>query len=181
MIEYLETPKAQKYDLVARALHWIMAILFVWQFTSAGLHRFAEDTPIEGFFWKWHHSVGFTLWVLVFLRGAWALVNLKSRPDHSGLWLGGRAVTIGHLLMYALMIAVPTLAILRSAGNGRGLVVYGVTLIEKGRPKIPALVELGSALHGLLGWTLLALIVGHVAIALYHGVVRRDGVLRRMV
>ncbi len=40
--------------------------------------------------------------------------------------------------------------------------------------------ERRNALHGLLGWTLLALIAGHVAMALWHGLVRRDATLRRM-
>lgn len=168
------------YGLVTRTLHWGMALLFVWQFTSAILRVVAEDTGVEGFFWQTHYSVGFTLWVLVFLRGAWGLANWARRPQHEGPPLLARAATAGHALLYALMVVVPSLAIARAAGNGRGLRVYGLQLVAPGGEPNAALTAPGNALHGFLGWTLLVLIAGHVAMALWHGLVRRDGTLRRM-
>jgi len=168
------------YGLVSRTLHWGMALLFVWQFTSAILRVVAEDTAVEGFFWNTHYSVGFTLWLLVLLRGAWGLANLRRRPAHEGPALQARAATAGHLVLYALMIVVPTLAILRAAGNGRGLTVYGLQLVAPGGEPNPALTAPANLAHGFLGWTLLVLIAGHVAMALHHGLVRRDGTLTRM-
>jgi cytochrome b561 len=38
-----------------------------------------------------------------------------------------------------------------------------------------------SAAHGLLGWVLLALIVGHIAMVLLHRWVWKDDVAQRMV
>jgi len=87
---------------------------------------------------------------------------------------------VGHLALYALMILVPTLALLRAVGNGRGFSVYGLQLVAPGGEAIPALTAPGNALHGLLGWALLALIVGHVAMALFHAHVRKDPTLDRM-
>ncbi|WAJ29144.1 cytochrome b [Antarcticirhabdus aurantiaca] len=167
------------YGLVSRSLHWLMALLIVWQFTSALLRVFAEDTAIEGFFWSTHYSVGFTIYVLAVVRGIWGLANLKRRPSHGGSLLD-RAAPLGHLAMYVLMIVVPFLAILRAAGGGRGLSVYGLQLVAPGGEPNPMLTEPANALHGLLGWVLLALIVGHVAMALIHGLVWRDATLDRM-
>ncbi len=168
------------YGLVTRVLHWGMALLFVWQFASAILRVFARDTAIEGFFWNTHYSIGCTLWVLVILRGVWGLANHRRRPPHEGPPLQARAATAGHLVLYILMIIVPSLAILRTLGNGRGLTVYGLQLVSSGGELVPALVAPANLAHGFLGWTLLMLIVGHVFMALYHGVVRRDGTLSRM-
>jgi cytochrome b561 len=168
------------YGPVSRALHWGMASLFGLQFTSSLLHYFADDTPIADFFWGTHYSVGFTLWLLVLLRGAWGLANLRRRPAHEGSRLEAKAATAGHLALYTLMVIVPSLALLRAAGNARGLKVYGLQLIAPGGEANPAMTGPGNLLHGYLGWALLALVVGHVAMALYHGLVRRDGTLRRM-
>jgi cytochrome b561 len=167
------------YGLVSRALHWLMALLIVWQFASALLRVFAEDTGIEGFFWSTHYSVGFTIYVLAIARGAWGLANLKRRPPHGGSLLD-RAAPLGHLAMYGLMIVVPLLAILRAAGGGRGFSVYGLQLVAPGGEPNPMLTAPANALHGLLGWVLLALIAGHVAMALLHGLVWRDATLDRM-
>lgn len=168
------------YGLVTRALHWGMAGLFVWQFTSALLRVFAEDTAIEGFFWSTHYSVGFTLWLLVFLRGAWGLANLRRRPAPEASPAMATARHAGHLTLYLLMIVVPTLAVLRAVGGTRGFSVYGVQLVAPRETGVAWLTAPGDALHGLLGWGLLALIVGHVTMALFHARIRRDGTLDRM-
>lgn len=168
------------YGAVTRALHWGMAALFGWQFFGAMLRVAAEDTAIEGFFWSTHYSVGFTLWVLVLLRGAWGLANLPRRPRHEGSPRMAMAAKLGHLALYGLMIVVPTLALLRAIGSGRGFSVYGVQIVARTGEAMPALTAPGNALHGTLAWLLLALILGHVAMALYHAHVRKDPTLARM-
>ncbi|ENT54672.1 hypothetical protein B987_02126 [Brucella suis F7/06-5] len=39
------------YGVVSRVLHWAMALMFAWQFTSAILHYFAKGSAIFKFFW----------------------------------------------------------------------------------------------------------------------------------
>ena len=78
------------YGSVSRALHWLMAALFAWQFISAILHAIDREMPVTRFFWSWHVSIGFLLLVAVVLRGVWALINLRNRPPHkafSRFWL----------------------------------------------------------------------------------------------
>lgn len=169
---------AQRYGIVSRCLHWLMAAGFAWQFTSATLHWLAKDSAIEKFFWSTHPSLGFALLVLAVIRAAWGLVNLRRRPGHAAGW-AGRAAAAGHLLLYALMIAVPVIAVLRAYGRGRGFSPFGVTIMQPTGQEIPALVDLGAALHGELGWVLLAVIAGHIAMVLVHRRIGED-VLPRM-
>lgn len=167
------------YGRISRTLHWLMAVLFACQFTSALLHEFAHDTPAEEFFWQSHYSVGATLWALVLLRGVWGLANLGRRPKHGDSLLG-RAAVFGQVLMYVLMIVVPSLGILRAIGSDRAFAVYGVELIAAGGAENEMLIAPANAAHGILGFTLLALIIGHIAMALWHGLVRRDATLDHM-
>ncbi|MCD0503228.1 cytochrome b [Bordetella petrii] len=173
----MDTPDS--YGIVTRTLHWSMAAIFAWQFTGATLHFFIEDAPVRNFFWSTHSSLGVLLLVLVFLRGAWGLANLSRRPSYQAGILGCAAAA-GHILLYALMLAVPVLAVLRSYGRGRGLSVFGVQVFEARGTEIPHLIAPGAALHGLLGWTLLALVVGHIVMALVHHYALKDGALTRM-
>lgn len=167
------------YGRVTRLLHWLMAALLAWQFTSAALHALAEDTAIERFFWSTHTTLGFFLLVLACVRGIWGLLSLGQRPARTpGMW--GRAAGLGHLVLYVLMIAVPALALARSYGRGRGFSVLGVQIFEPGGQAVPALVEAGNALHGWLGWLLLALVVGHIVMAFAHRPVNGSRILHRM-
>jgi cytochrome b561 len=168
------------YGPVSRALHWGMAALFAWQFVGAAFHFLADGGAIRDFFWGTHYNVGFTLWLLVIVRGGWGLSNLKRRPAHEGSRLEAKAATLGHLALYLLMVVVPTLAIMRAVGGPRGFTVYGIQLVAPGGEPNLVLTNPGNLLHGFLGWTLLVVVVGHVAMAVHHGFVRRDGTLKRM-
>ena len=168
------------YGRVSRILHWSMALLLLLQFTTALLHLLADESPVAETLWPLHPQMGFTLWWLVLLRGTWGLLNFRNRPPHEGSAFQRRAATYGHLALYTLMVVVPTLALLRAIGRGRGVRLYGIQLLEGGTPEMPALTAPGNALHGTLGWVLLALVLGHIGFALWHGLIRRDGTLRRM-
>lgn len=168
------------YGLVTRALHWGMAALFAWQFAGAILRVVAEDSAIARLFWSTHFTLGFTLGLLVLIRGVWGLLNLRKRPPVEGSLAVQRAARFGHLALYALMVAVPALAILRALGGTRGFTIYGLQLAGPGGVADPLLIAPGNALHAPLGWALLALVIGHVAMALRHAHVRKDPTLERM-
>jgi len=76
---------------------------------------------------------------------------------------------------------VPVLALLRQYGSGRGFTFLGLPLMEKTGERVDWMLAAGNMGHGLLGWVLLAVIVGHIVMACVHHFGLRDGLLRRMV
>lgn len=165
-----------KYGLVSRFFHWLMAILIFWQALKLG------DRINDGEHWvgrtlvPWHISIGVTLLVLVVLRALWAWSQLDRRPAHEPAT--AFLVYGGHVLLYAGMLLMPITGLLYMIGNGYGIEVFGMQLIEQGG-KSAWMATLGS-LHAYFAWALLLLIAGHITMALYHGFVKRDDILRRM-
>lgn len=167
---------AQQYGLVSRALHWAMAALLGWQFLTTLVRFFMEDSSLDQFTWGTHRATGVLLMLLVVIRVIWALRSRSSRPHSLNL-----PARLGHLALYALMLVVPLVALMRQYGSGRELNVFGTTLMAGDGVKIEWLMAPANLLHGNLGWLLLALIVGHVGMAFMH---RRQGdvdVLGRMI
>ncbi|MCE8026869.1 MULTISPECIES: cytochrome b [Halomonadaceae] len=164
------------YGRVNRYLHWGMALLLAWQFTTTSVRVLLSDSALDELLWPTHRSTGFLLMVLVVVRVLWALASRASQPPAVS-----RAARLGHLALYGLMLVVPTLALLRQYGSGRAFEPFGIPLMSgfEGE-RIEWMVAAGSLLHGELGWLLLALIVGHVAMVFWH---RRHGqdVLGRML
>lgn len=156
-----DTP--QRYGTVTRVLHWSMALLMVWQFLSALAHFGFEDSAFEAFFWPSHKPLGLILMILVVVRVLWAMKNLANRPPSINL-----PAKLGHLGLYAVLLVVPALALLRQYGSGRVFDPFGIPLMAGGGDKIAWMVDLGSLLHGELGWVLLAMIIGHVGMAFLH-------------
>jgi cytochrome b561 len=123
---------------------------------------------------------------LLVLLGAGVRVAIRAlkgladhAPDMSAFlrW----AAKAAHLLMYGVLVALPLLGWAVTSAHGIALTFLG------GVP-LPMLVSADSELadtltdyHVWLAWGLLALIVAHVAAAVWHHVGRRDGVLRAML
>ncbi|MEP5231710.1 MAG: cytochrome b/b6 domain-containing protein [Alloalcanivorax sp.] len=153
-----------RYGSISRFLHWSMALLLAWQFLSALAHYGFEDTAFESFFWPTHKPLGLILIVLAVIRLGWAVVNLSRRPPSINL-----AAKLGHVGLYGLLLLIPALALLRQYGSGRAFEPFGLPLMSGfDGDKIAWMVEPGNLLHGVLGWVLLAMIVGHIGMALVH-------------
>jgi cytochrome b561 len=166
-----------RYGSVTRFLHWVMALLFAWQFTSVGAHIFAEDSPFDEFMWATHKSVGALLMVLIVIRIVWAIVNFSRRPESVSA-----LASVGHKLLYLLMLAVPAIGLIRQYGSGRSFEPFGLPLMSgfEGE-RIQWMVDLGGNFHGLLGLVLLAATVGHIAAALWHSRSSKTTVMPRIL
>lgn len=176
--ELRDTP--ERYGRVSRALHWSMAALFIWQFLNRLIHIVAKESALDSVTLPTHEPLGALLFLLVVIRFVWAFVNRNTRPPYPRGVLG-RAAVAGHVALYALMLVVPALALLRAYGSGRGLDAFGLfQLVPATGTKLSWLIQPGRELHGLLAWVLLALIGGHVAMAIYHEKVLRDRTIARM-
>lgn len=92
----------------------------------------------------------------------------------------GYAAKAGHAGLYVLMVIVPLLKIIGSAGGTRGLSYLGLQIFPT-RDAAIAWTATISEWHATLGWTFAALVLGHIGAALiwYH-LIKRDGVLKRM-
>ena len=176
MNPWLDSPEG--YGIVSRILHWLMAACFAWHFTGASLFMIIPDAPVTRLVGGTHFTMGFTLFVLVLLRGVWGLLSVRRRPGHPGRL--GRAAVAGHLALYGLMAAVPALALLRQYGSGRPFEPYGIPLMPGFEGRVDWMMAPGNAAHSLLGWVLMALIGGHVAMTFVHRYVWRDDVLAGM-
>lgn len=167
----------ERFGAVTRFLHWSMAAAIVWQLASAASRFFFEDSAFEQFMWPTHKPLGFLILVFAVLRILWALLNWRNRPPRVNL-----AASLGHLALYGLFTGVAALGLWRQWASGRAFEVFGVTVfpgMESG--KIDWILELGNNWHGELGWVLLAFIVGHILMAVWHKSVKSSlNVMPRM-
>lgn len=168
---------AQRYGAVTRWLHWGMAVLLGWQFSTVLAHALMEDSALDKFLWGTHKATGLLLMVLVVIRLLWALYNSRRRPAPVSA-----LARFGHLALYGLLLVIPFVALLRQYGSGREFVAFGMTIMPGfSDAKIEWMIAPASLLHGNLGWLLLFMVIGHVAMAFVH---RRQGgedVLARMI
>lgn len=166
-----------RYGTVSRFLHWGMALLALLQLLSAGAHYLLEDSAVEKLLWPLHKPVGFCIFVLIIFRIIWALTHAAKRPRSINL-----LSKLGHISLYLLLLLVPTVALIRQYGSGRAFEPLGLPIFSGfDGDKIQWMIDLGSQWHGLLGWILFLLIVGHIAMAWVHQKSpSKENVLKRM-
>src|SRR5690606_33839797 len=106
--------------------------------------------------------------------------NHRRRPAYA-VGTTGRLARLGHVLLYGLMLVVPALALLRQVGSGKAFSAFGIQVSQNTGVKVPWMTAPADLLHSVLAWCLLALIVGHVVMALVHHFRLRDDTLVRMI
>jgi cytochrome b561 len=170
-----------RYGSVAIALHWLVAVVVVVTFPlgvyMADLPQSAHKSELAAV----HKWIGVTVFALTGARLAWRLAH-RPPPLPAALpqWQR-RAAAIAHGGLYALLLAIPLSGWLYSSAAG-------VPTVYLDRWRLPGLVGENDALaavlklaHQTLNFALLALVVVHVAAAVKHHFVDRDGLLARML
>lgn len=166
------------FSRTARWLHWSMAAMILSMlFIGVALVASLELRP-------WlidvHRPLGLLILVLAVLR-LWHRRRSPAPPLPASLpalqaWIAGAS----HAALYALMFAMPLLGwAMSSAGGYLVTLPFGLALPPLA-PQDPFLYTVLRGAHGILGYAFFALVLAHVAGALHHAWVRRDGVFEAM-
>ena len=181
MVEETTGLRAVRYRKIVMWIHWITAILVVMQvYIGFMFHRVQEGTPERAFVFGWHKTWGALILILALVRLAVRLMNPPPPyPADEPRWKRFFAVW-NHRLFYFLLIALPLTGLAAVSGRAEGgWVALQLGLKLPAIPGIPRENEFGDV-HEILVWTTLALVVLHVAAALYNQFVDRGPVAGRM-
>jgi cytochrome b561 len=172
------------WGVIAKTFHWLIALFII---ANLVLGYWADSLPVsptkvEAFYW--HKSIGLTVLWLALLRLLWRFTNPSPRlPTGMAGWERALAHT-SHVLLYALMIAMPLSGwVIHSAANFP-LDLYGVFPVPDIIPSSAdeeGIGNLAKAAHYWMFIAICALLTLHVLGALKHHIVNRDDVLRRML
>ena len=173
------TRSRENFSPLARLLHWtmaplILAMLFVGVGMVATVSR-AHSTLIAI-----HKPLGIALLVLVVMR---ACVRIKrgSPPLPDDMPAPQQIVAkLSHLALYALMTAMPLIGWAMLSAAGYPVTLFGALHLPPIMPHDVRLYALLRALHTWLAFALFVTVLMHLAAALFHGLIRRDGVFSSM-
>ncbi len=165
------------FGLVTRGLHWGIALLVVVML-SLGLKLESLEPGMASIrLYSLHKSLGIMTLSLMLARILWHLYSPPPRPIGGG-WQATLA-RLGHLAIYALLIAIPLSGWAASSATGIDTVLFDRWTLPPIAPVSILWEERGFALHGILTKILIALIFLHMGAALKREM-DGDGTLRRM-
>lgn len=172
----------QRYTRTAMALHWLVALAIVCGFAlGLVMTDIPGLTPAKVRYFNYHKWIGVTVLLLAVLRALWRLTHpAPPYPPTMKPWekLAANAL---HSLLYVLIFAVPLSGYLYSLAAGVKVVYLGLFPLPELIGPDPELKVVLKAVHYWLNMLLAGCVGIHVAAALKHQFIDRDGVLRRML
>ena len=169
----------RRFTAVQRLLHWVMAVcILAMLFIGVGM----ESTVMPKYLTlvAFHKPLGIAILVLALLRlaerlRAGAPPLPPDLPEPMKL-----AAHLSHYALYILMIGMPLLGWAMLSAAEYPVVLYGSVHLPSIVPQSDSLHALLWSAHYYLAFALFALILMHIAAALFHLLVRRDGVFQQM-
>ncbi|MCG8427331.1 MAG: cytochrome b, partial [Chromatiales bacterium] len=167
-------------------LHWVVGIMMLGLLVS-GIYM-AESEVFA--LYPWHKSFGVLVILFAIARVGWRIKN--GWPAHVGEYtpIEKMLSKVVHYLLLIGTILMPLSGVVMSAMGGYGVSLFGLELVamnlDPANPQevIPingTLAWLGHSVHAYAGYAVIAGVLLHVAGAVKHHVIDKDGTLRRML
>ena len=169
----------QRFTPLQRLLHWLMALCIV-AMLFIGVGMVSTVMPKYLTLVSVHKPLGIAILVLALVRLA---VRLRygtpslpaDLPEPMKL-----AAHLSHYAFYALMIGMPLIGWAMLSAAAYPVVLFGSVHLPAILPQSDSLHALLWSAHFYLAFAFFALILLHAAAALFHALIRRDGVFEAM-
>jgi len=168
-----------RFTPLQRGLHWLLAamvvaMLFIGVGMVSTLHRrFLILIAI-------HKPLGIAILILALIRLA---VRLRrgAPPLPADLpWWQSAAARASHVALYVLLIVMPLVGWSMLSAGGYPIVLYGPIRLPQIVPHDDTLYTFLRNAHAWLAYLFFATILAHAAAALFHALIRHDGVFESM-
>jgi cytochrome b561 len=173
------------YSSAARRFHWwtvaLLAIQVPLGFYMVYRGAATSFDALTGTLYSAHKTLGLAILVLVVVRLLYRLIHGAPADEPTIEWWQKAASHATHWSLYLLLVLVPIVGWLGISLYGARDVFGLVTIPALAAPNSQA-ADLVLKLHGLLANLILVLVGMHVGAAVVlHYLIRRDGVLARML
>lgn len=168
------------FSLPARVLHWTMAVLIL-AMLFIGVGMVATVSEKHQWLLAIHKPLGIAILLLAIVR---LVVRLRNPPPPLPADLPALqklAAHLSHWLLYALMIAMPLIGWAMLSAGGYPVMLTSSLRLPAILPENALVFAWLRTAHGVFAYLLFLTFLAHMGAALYHGLIRRDGVLRSMV
>jgi cytochrome b561 len=172
----------ERWGSVSIGLHWTIAALVLLVQVPAGITMTSvEPGAVQNVGYNIHKTTGIVIFLLAIVRLGWRWSQpVPVLPADLPAWQTNAARTT-HVLLYLVLFLMPITGFLYTAMGGFPVPFFGLYDLARLVPENKPVAELFKYAHLTLRFVLYAVVVLHVAGALQHHLVRKDGVLRRML
>jgi cytochrome b561 len=168
-----------RFPAVSRLLHWLMAAMIV-AMLFIGVSMAASVSARYELLVSIHRPLGIAIFVLCVIRFVNRFINPPPELPDTVPSLQRFAAKASHIVLYALMFVTPLVGWGMLSAARYPIVLYGPLRLPPILPHDLMLYVWLRDLHTDLAYLFFAIFLAHFGAALFHGLIRRDGVLASM-
>lgn len=179
-MQFRNTPT--RYGAVTKLAHWAIAALIIG-LTGLGIYM-VELTYYDRYYnlsLETHKALGILVLELAIIKILWSAFSAS--PESAATmksWEKG-AARLMHLTLYAMMVLIPLSGYAISTADGKAVSFFGWYEVPACLPQIENLNQTASEIHYYLAYITIGLVGLHVAAALKHQLLDKDGTLGKML
>jgi cytochrome b561 len=174
------------YGSLTKALHWLVVALFAFQYAAANIMLRMDDSGLalgltQAAYYNWHKSIGLVALLVAVLR---LLARRQGRLPDWAPTLSERERAFIHRaeqVLYTAMLVMPVSGFLYVMAGGYGVSLFGAVDLPNPIGDRPGLAAVAKWTHIASAYVLALTLAGHVGLVLWHTLVLKDGLLRRML
>lgn len=168
-----------RFSPLQRLLHWLMALMII-AMLFIGIGMVSTVSPRYWTLVSIHKPLGVAILLLVLVR--LAVRALRGAPPLPADLppVQQIAAKASHIVLYSLMVLMPLIGWSMLSAGGYPIVLYGPFHLPPIMPHSDGLYAVLRSAHTVLALLLFATILLHLAAALFHALIRQDGVFNTM-
>jgi cytochrome b561 len=172
--------EARGYTPTAISLHWVLVLLvFVLYGIGWYMVGLQKGTPPVAYYYNLHKSIGIVAAVPIVWLIAWRVTHVPPPlPGSLPAWQA-RAAHVNHVLFYVCLVVLVVSGFIESNFTKFGIRFFGYPL-PRIFPEDKTWYWVFNRIHVYTSYLFAALMAVHIAAALKHLLVNRDGVFQRM-
>lgn len=171
----------ERYGIVARSFHWILAILMISIAVAGIIMVGMEASPQKFQIYDLHKALGIIVLTLAIARIAWKFMNVQPMEIVTHKRWEKILSKIVHTFFYVAMVGMPMSGWAMSSAAGYPVSMFGLFDLPNLFPENKEILDEIKLVHKFFGYSLLAIIGLHMAGALKHHFIDKDATLRRML
>lgn len=173
--------RPEAYSVTSKWVHWITAACVLAVIPMGVIMHRLPEGELQNRLFNLHRSTGILILALAVIRVV-ARQTLGTPAPAATLTRFERiASTAAHHSLLALIFLMPLIGWASMSAYRADVSVFGLFTLPHILPQSEALYKALSKVHQILGFLMAFVIAAHVGGALMHGVIKRDGVLNRML
>lgn len=172
--------QSSQYDKGYKWLHWLMTILVLLMFMATFGFAQATTDAAKVEMLMGHSTIGSLIFILFFIRFSKRFIFKSARPTQDLTAVTSIVAKVGHLALYALLFYVPITGYIVAR-------VHELPVLWLGQVNLATLTGYNSnhfetirSFHEFGVKALMILVAFHIGAAVFHGLVKKDGVFSSM-